>query len=397
MGSENIIPNVQPGVEIVIDYIGGDLRVTGRSASEVRADGDDPRLNVEDDGKRIRIACDGDCTLRVPEDAKLSIESIDGDATITDVKGQVIITSIGGDLVVRDTGPVRLQQIGGDLELKRIAGKAEVEAVGGDANLRDIEGELRVNDIGGDVAVCNIDENCTCETIGSDLAFNLDFEPGAHYHFTVGGDVLGEVRPDANVRFIVPSETETSVGLAGVQITNDGEHRVIVVGNGAATVEFDEIGGDFNLVSAGKGEPGSGEGGYDFSFAGDIADIISVRVAEQIAPILDNVKRQTERIQREVERSAEKARERSESRPRSWSFGWSSEKPKRGFPSGPPHPPNPPYPPSPPNAPWGEKSKRGTGESVTDEERMTILRMVESKQISVEEAEKLLSALEGSD
>ena len=34
-------------------------------------------------------------------------------------------------------------------------------------------------------------------------------------------------------------------------------------------------------------------------------------------------------------------------------------------------------------------------EPVTDDERLLILRMLETKQISVEEAEKLLSALEG--
>jgi hypothetical protein len=398
MATENIVPSVQPGVEIMIDNIGGELVVAGRSPAGIRASGDNPRMSLEDDGKRIRISCDGDCTLRVPEDAHFVIDNISGDAKITDVSGNVSINNVGGDLVLRDTGPVHLQHIGGDLELKRIAGKAEVETVGGDAVLRDIEGELHVDTIGGEAAVTNIEENCECDTIGSDFIFNMDFVPGDHYRFNVGGDVIGKVRPDANVRFILPWETGTSIDIVDVQIINDGEHRVITLGSGAATVEFETIGGEFRLVGAGKGDQEPIEGGYEMSFADDIVDIISARVSEQIAPILDRVKRQTERIQQQAERTAERARERSESRPRAWSFGGSSEKTKRG--GIPPIPPIPPVPPIPPmgNA-WGEKAKRDTGkhEAVTDEERMTILRMVESKQISVEEAERLLAALEESE
>jgi hypothetical protein len=55
----------------------------------------------------------------------------------------------------------------------------------------------------------------------------------------------------------------------------------------------------------------------------------------------------------------------------------------------------------PPMPPFGEKAKRGPdpstppGEPISNEERMAILHMVENKQITVEEAERLLAALEG--
>ncbi len=391
MGSEKIVPNVQPGVEIVIDYIGGDFIVTGRASSDIKAAGDNPRLSVEDDGKRIRISCEGDCTLRVPADASLSIQDIGGDGRITEVSGTVSINTVGGDLILRDTGPVHLQSVGGDLELKRIAGKAEVNNVGGDINFWDIEGELNGSSVGGDLCVTNADGSCVFDDIGGDLAINTNFAAGSHYRYqNVGGDVLGKVRPDASVRFIIPAETETSVNLDDAQITNDGDRCVITIGDGAATVEFDEIGGDFTLIGAGPGDQFAPDQSFDFSFPENLADIITARVSEQIAPLLDNVKRQTERIQREVEQNAERARQRTESRTRTWSHGWSSEKPKRG---------GPPTPPTPPGAFGGEKSKRETvnPDPVSDEERMAILRMVESKQISVEEAERLLAALEGSD
>jgi hypothetical protein len=48
-----------------------------------------------------------------------------------------------------------------------------------------------------------------------------------------------------------------------------------------------------------------------------------------------------------------------------------------------PRPPRPPVPPVPPSEP------------VTDDERLTILKMLQQKKISLQEAEKLLAALEG--
>jgi hypothetical protein len=51
-----------------------------------------------------------------------------------------------------------------------------------------------------------------------------------------------------------------------------------------------------------------------------------------------------------------------------------------------PTPPVPPVPPVPP---------RPQSEPVTDEERLTILKMLQDKKISLQDAEKLLAALEG--
>ena len=51
-----------------------------------------------------------------------------------------------------------------------------------------------------------------------------------------------------------------------------------------------------------------------------------------------------------------------------------------------PKPPTPPVPPFPP---------RPVSDPVSDEERLTILKMLQEKKISLQEAEKLLAALEG--
>jgi hypothetical protein len=55
-----------------------------------------------------------------------------------------------------------------------------------------------------------------------------------------------------------------------------------------------------------------------------------------------------------------------------------------------PIPPIPPAPPIPPVAPPMQRS-----EPVSDEERLTILKMLQQKKITIQDAEKLLAALDG--
>src|SRR5258708_35812590 len=105
MGSEKVIPGLQPGVEIEIQSVGSDLIIEGQAGSELRARGDTDNIRAMDDGKRVIISCGGDCILRVPTDATLKINSVGSDAKITDVSGLIEIGHIGSDLVLRDTGP----------------------------------------------------------------------------------------------------------------------------------------------------------------------------------------------------------------------------------------------------------------------------------------------------
>src|ERR1700690_4216629 len=91
MGSEPTLSNIPPQVEIHITTIGGDLAVVGRAANEIRARGDGPQLSLENDGNGVLVSCGGDCTLRVPDDASLVIDTVGGDVNITDISGSVTL------------------------------------------------------------------------------------------------------------------------------------------------------------------------------------------------------------------------------------------------------------------------------------------------------------------
>jgi hypothetical protein len=403
---------VQPGVEIQIESIGGDLIVEGQTEDEIRARGDNPDVRIEDEGQRAVVACGGDCRLRVPNHARLEIGSVGSDARITDMAEKITVDSVGSDLVIRDVVDVTVNTVGSDIELKRIKGNVEVETVGADATLREIEGDVRIGHIGSDALMTDISGSCEVDTIGADLVLNVAFQEGLNYHFeNVGSDVLAKVRPDADVRFEVPHHVEKAVELQGARFENDGDIDVIVLGSGAAHVKIEAIGAELALISRDKDFV---EMAFEAAFPDNLDDIISEQINSQLAgirrdaeraaeharmkaeQIAEKVRRNAERMQREVERNAERA-QRKHKHGKSWGFdfswpGW-SEKAKHG--------PIPPMPPMPPMPPFGEKAKRGPdpstppGEPISNEERMAILHMVENKQITVEEAERLLAALEG--
>jgi hypothetical protein len=381
MGTDKFVSDLKPDAEIFVTSIAGDLVIEGSVEAGLKVRGDNPRLNVESDGSRVTVSANGDCRLRVPVGVRLHVDSVDGDAMIKMLEAPLTISHIGGDLTIRDTASIKIKSIGGDLELKRINGKAHIASVGGDFNVLGISDVLSAHSVGGDVLIKGAADSCTIDSIGSDLVLNIDFNPASRYEFSVGNDVLGRVPAHANVRFTVPENTETMIEIPGVRSKTDGDNDIYIVGDGDAKVQFKVVGNELKLVDSSFGD--SMDEIFETAVPDDLDEVINARISEQIEAIQDRLHRETDKIRRHAERTAERVKQHA-ARSRSWGFQWDfSDKPKRGgvgF-----------------DAPNDKAKREMPSEPVTDQERMAILKMVEEKKITVEEAARLLSALEGSD
>jgi hypothetical protein len=433
---------VQAGLEVTIEMVAGDLIIEGGSDDELKVVGESPVVEVDEDGRSATISCDNDCSIRMPEsgivkigdaqaDVRISnisgaveidhvgadlrlreiggavkVDEVGADARLNDVSGSVEIENVGSDLVVRDvSGKLIVASVGSDLEVKRVSGAVEVETVGSDATFREISGSLKIGSVGSDAVIQEVQGEFEIESIGSDLMLDTAFMPGSVNQVgSVGSDVIVKVAPQSVVRFTIPTHVEKSVNVPGTRVEGDGDTDTILVGNageGAAVVEFESIGSAFNLVSRGR------EGfsaSFEFDVPDNLGEYISSQINEQISRIQEHLSNQTERIQHEAERAqqraeelaerareqaehaaerarqqAERLREKSSRKGARGRWNWGGEMPS------PPKPPAPPAPLRPPKP----------VEPVTEQERLAILRMVENKQISIEEAERLLAALEG--
>lgn len=163
---------------------------------------------------------------------------------------------------------------------------------------------------------------------------------------------------------------------------------IITVGDGAATVRL-TAGNELRII----GE----EEDYVFNLGTQIEEELETRLSSLEAKLSQQFEGLDERIQANSERFAEQAArfaaqaarqaERQVERARRSLDRRKMKSRKRDF-SGPhfswgfPEPPKPPKPPRPP------------AEPVREEERLMILRMVQENKITIEEAERLLAALD---
>lgn len=450
---EQLILATSETPEIIVEYIKGDLRLTGWERNEFSAEAADRRtLAADQQGERLTFRAEGDCSLRVPRRARLSFATIGGDARLKNLEGETEITRVSGDLELRKTGPMRVGQVGGDLSAKKIQGAFTVDKVSADASVRGVAGDFTANTIGTDLYLRDVSGVARVNTVGADVVLNLAFAPNVEYRFTAGGDVLCRVRPDQSARFTLQAKGDIQVDAFGT-IEGSANQKIVTLGDGAAQVWL-TAGGDITLSTISADPEAMGEFGEHFGdefgvmaeeFAAQIETQIVSQIETQMADferqleeklgaleglagssvnaerIAERARRAAERaseiarrkaeaMQRKAERDAERARRDAERAQRD------AERGKRGthaghpatgvlqfgkhkfnfdFPPRPPAPPRPPSAPSAPRAPSAPSAPKPPVDPVSDEERMTILKMVEQGKITVVEAEKLLAAMEG--
>ena len=400
-----------PDPEIFL-AIGGDLRLAGADAPEVFIEsGDSVTVDSEPGGARVRVSTLGDCSLRVPRQARLTLESVGGDARpVKDVAGPLVIGAVGGDLMLRRTGPVQAGQVGGDVSAREIAGPFNLAGAGGDVSAREIAGPFSSGFVGGDLSVREARAGAEGEA-GGDVILNLNFAPGQAYRFRANGDLICRVPPGASARLAITCNGELSVDVPGARQEPAEAGTLVILGDGAAEVQL-ASNGDVTLSDVTITSSGVAESGDDFGE--NLAAQIEAQVAAKMAEVerelnaqfgelnlnlsglgrlnaqdiaararraAEAARRKQEAAQRKVEaaqRKAERVAERVAERTGRTRRGW-------GFTIGAPMPPRPAAPPRPP----------APSEPISDQERLTILRLLEQGKISAGDAEKLLAALEG--
>jgi hypothetical protein len=380
-------------VPVIIQMVGGDLRVRGRNGSSLVAEGDGLKIEQIGEGQPYLVRCDGDCRLSVPANINVIAQQVGGDAKLTDIGGTTEIKSVGGDLTLRGVHSAHIKSVGGDLRLKWAEADVIVQSVGADATIREVCGDVTVDSIGSDLYIRNIEGRCIVENVGTDLLLSMDFLPEQEYRFGAQGDILCRIQPDTNARFIVPGDIPVRLDIEAA-IANNEDEQIVTVGDGGATVIINH-GESLRLVSE--------EEDYVLDLGIQIEEEMEARLStleEKISQQLDGLderiqakteqfasqaERFAERAQRQAQRTAERIRknvERQQTKSKRGGHGARIEfgrgTPPIEFGWGAPPPPPPPKP----------------SEPISEQERLLILKMVQENKITIEEAERLLAALD---
>ena len=167
-------------------------------------------------------------------------------------RATVVVETSSGDLTAEDlAGEQRFRTASGDIDLTRISGTVSIEAASGDVDLT-ATGELRLTarTVSGDLAVrAGLLAEVSAATTSGDLAIAGELAPaGSHKIETVSGDAVLALAGGARIEVSTVTGDVSADKPHRIERT-DGQ-RVVVVGDGRATLVARTMSGDIHVTKA---------------------------------------------------------------------------------------------------------------------------------------------------
>lgn len=364
--SKSIFVGEKPRIKL--DKIGGDLSLVGWDAPDLLIKGDEDEVRLDQTGEAVSVSSSSDLSLRIPKGASLEITSVSGDASIRGVSGGIEIKEILGDLSVRDVGALSIDTIHADFSLRGAAGNLYVKSAHSDVSIRDVEGNIAIDSLANDLALRGARGNIKVN-VGEDVVVYLEPKADGAYSVNAGDDILLVLPKSANATLSMRGD-RIDVEWSGIEPDEDATERVVVLGDGSAKINLTAGGGVrvSNRADAAESADEFGNfAGLNFDWSG-----FGERISRKVEEATTRATKRAEEAMRRAERHAERQARRGKSGLVVGRWNWD-------FKGG-------PKPPTPPEAP---------AEPVSEDERMAILKMLAEKKITAQQAEELLSALEG--
>jgi hypothetical protein len=348
--------------------------------------------------------------LRATEISSLRlVGTVFGDASLKSVR-HADLQNVRGNLNGKDLQTLRASRIGGNLNAKDVGDSLKVDQVGGNAVLKGVGGAVGMEQVAGNLVAKNLMGGAGVPKIGGNLVLNGQIAESNTYHFSTRGNATLRLPQDAgaHLTLMAKGKTYSSLPLTSQEQT-DGK-LVGTLGNGGTEIAIEAKGN----ILLGEGGPVIGtELGEEISRQVEESlqtidlEAIGRQVSDEMESAMsrlqvklesvdweriglqtqESVERAMEQMRRNMDRVVEKAArqqeklerklEREEQRKARAERRRQSEREVE--------------------AP--EMVDEQAGEPVAsmpdlEEERLSILKMVEQGQISPGEAEMLLDALE---
>ena len=406
----------KPKIELKIS---ANLSVKGWDKEEVLAKCSSPDDLVMDvEGDDISINSRSNTSLRVPYGTIFQGGHITGDVSIKSIEGHLNFSHVSGNLSLRSVGTADIGKVNGNLSAKNINGNLSVTSCQGNVSVRDIKGDLKIDtSISGNFSLKEIDGNAEAQARGN-VSVELDPSPESSYEFQAKGNLTCRMPDDVSVQVEIERGSKISVKIADVEVPpkistpyhlvlGEGDARLTIGASGNISLvgrpaDWDmgdfEVGEDFEMITESLNEQIAAQieaqmemmeeeldhqlDSLSFSLeksamSADQAERIAERAREASERANRRAQEKIRRSQEKMQRKLDSAQRRAERKARA------AERAARDRRRRPEPPVRKPMP------------SKATSEPVSEEERMMILQMLEQGNISLEEAEQLLAALEG--
>lgn len=355
---------------------GSDLSIEGIEAATMVVIVDHGEgLRMKEDGGVFQLSADSDCRVILPFGVTVTVEKVGGDASIKNLSSRLVVGKTGGDLHLQLFAGATVESVGGDCVIQESSGAVEVARIGGDL-LAEVSGSLYAGTVGGDARVIG-DSGTVQLTTGGDA--NLKFISATLPEVTVkaGGDIDMVIPVEANAQLELTSGGEDiQVSAGGQELEIENGHSSLSLGAGGAVITL--TAGDSIQVSD-KAEE-NWEFDDDLDASTDHWSDFGIDLEKTIKDSLKTVSESVRLASAHASRAGAIAEEKMNQAMRHLEergMGPGRKRKVVGF-------------------SFGDTASAVPSQApkASEEERMLVLRMLSDKKISVEEAEKLLNALD---
>jgi hypothetical protein len=233
-------------------HVGGRL---GSSAEtlEVTGDADELRFVVRLP-KQSRSSSDTVLELRVPQRARLDVETVSADLVAIGVGGAIKVNTVSGDVAMSVASPeLSVRTVSGDVRLKAPSAKAaRLNSVSGDLELDGLSGQLALETVSGNVELGRGGRfsDLQLKSVSGDLELDVSLEAGAR----VSGQTLsGEItlivpQALAGTALLKSFSGDTQCEGARAVEHRQGKQREFVWGDGrGAKIDLSSFSGDIRV------------------------------------------------------------------------------------------------------------------------------------------------------
>lgn len=355
---------------------GADLLVEGIEAATMVVIVDSGEgLRMKEEGGVFSLAADSDCRVILPFSVTVTIEKVGGDASVKNLSHRLVIGKVGGDLHLQMVEGASVESVSGDCVLQQATGAVEINRIGGDL-LAELSGSLIASSVGGDAKVMGGGGELQLRTGGdASLKFSDPALPEVKVHAGGDIDVLVPANATGMLEMMAGGE-DIEVHAAGQDFESETGNASIPLGEGGARVML-TAGGDITVTDR---QEENWEFDEDLNTMDDHWDDFGIQIEQGIREGLKSVQESVRMATQQAARAGQIAEEKMNQAMRHLEERGITAGRKRkvvGFSFG-----------------DADNTTPAKAAGASDEERMIVLRMLQDKKISVEEAEKLLNALD---
>jgi hypothetical protein len=347
-----------------------------------------------------------DCEMRVPSDSPIIIERASGNARVRGLMN-LVVRRVTGNLALQQVDVAEVEHVDGNCLLQDIRLKIKIGKVNGHLKGQNIRGPLTAERISGDVELPSVSAGVKIRSTGS-IRLGLVSSSQEEVNLSASGKVLLTVPVDLDASLQVSTRSmrtelsignrtdvikardyETKIGEGHRKILIDASDKVRITGEQMDETEMQELFKDLDELweelkkqSVERREARENEVPFELQMVDRVAGVVDEAMHtafKNINEIPLQVKISDESIKK-AEKKLQVAMQRIEQKIRNLGFDFFEESSS--------NPPTPPVPPTP-----GEAYEDVQSE-VSAEDRLVIIRMLQEKKISLEEADQLLESLE---